>query len=133
LLNNPNWKPPAEVKVGVEEWRKILKGAADLIEKEGWTRYQLGWGPETGYCAVGAIQKATFGEVITSDYNNVGKKAEQHSKYWDYRLACRKLEASINKRRRWKKQIFDWNDDIKDHNGRAGKFVVTKLRKVAES
>lgn len=59
MLYNKQWEKP-EIKT--EEWRKVLRNAADLIEYCGWVKHQLG-NENIGFCSIGAIETVTDGLV----------------------------------------------------------------------
>lgn len=63
LLFNPLWKTRvAEPAIKPEEWRKVLRGAADLIDTHGHVKFDLE--SEDGrLCMMGAICKAAAGDA----------------------------------------------------------------------
>jgi hypothetical protein len=53
MLYDPKWESPTET---LDVWRKILLGAADLIDKKGWI--QGAFERSTGFCIIGAMTRA---------------------------------------------------------------------------
>lgn len=94
-----------EVPVQRDHWRQVLLGAAELIEKRGWTtgKHHSEW----GYCARGAIL-ATYG----SPYSKI--------------RAMLKLRAYLGEARGLK-SIPRWNDCSASRYS-----VLDTLRRVAE-
>lgn len=111
MLYDPKWAPP-EVKV--EPWREILKNAAEIIEREGWTQGSYHKGG--GHCAIGAINKAAMLRKSRAGINLAIDKL--HGKLILNRVFSRDKKADI----------ILWND----FNG--DKFqLLNAMRKAAEA
>lgn len=112
MLFDPKWEE--KVEVTLEPWQEILLKAADILETEGWIRGR--YISEAGFCAIGAIRKASG---LSSDFNkpianlNLGTTPS-------YLIACRKLEMDVG-------AISSWNDTS------SKKIVIDQLRKVANA
>jgi hypothetical protein len=119
MLYDPGWKPaiaPTEIPP-IEPWRQILKDAADVIDKRGWTRGVLS--SPFGVCAIGAL------------------RAVPNKRRQDLEKAKRKLMALLSKRgrahyrlgRHITDEIMRWNDVCCHSKSEA----IRTFRKAAET
>lgn len=113
MFYDPKWEKPV-----IEPWRKALFDAADLLEKDGWTRIQFE-NKAGNHCAVGAINKVTIGSSY--DYGECNPIAKE---------AIAKLRAEIN--RRWFSlieygRVTSWNDGMT----RSKREVIRTMRRAA--
>jgi hypothetical protein len=116
MLFDPKWKT---AEITIEPWRQVMLDAADILECDGWIRgaYQK---PE-GYCAIGALRKASGVPHISNHHNFDGTTLKQH--FPAYAHACYVLELKLSS------GIGCWNDS----RLRTKTEVVAKLREVANA
>lgn len=122
MLYDPKWTPPA-TEIKLEPWQEILLKAATILEEKGWV--QDGLHSPKGFCALGALQWACYGQVYTSSVFNktdVDGKRERHNDV--YIQACHNLGNAV---RDW--DIYHWNDNP----GRTAKEVIDQMRTVANA
>ncbi len=106
LYDPKKWDAP-EVEP-VEDWRRVLRRAAALLETNGWCQGEME-GDGGRHCALGAIEASYIDPE-------------------DGTLAIMALKKVLGAKGR-KAFIADWNDT----RGRTKKDVIAKLRKAAAS
>jgi hypothetical protein len=100
----------------LEEWRRILFRAADIIEHVGWCRGMLRHG--TDYCAVGAIIAAfNKGEVPDEECLDSFLLAKPHVQWIIFKVESYLVEP----------YLMSWND----RRARSADEVASLLRAVA--
>lgn len=115
--------------VNLQPYQNILLGAADLLEREGWTQEIYGRYGDSK-CAVGALIAAAGTQVRTGD-NVIRLGPEDSDSAFDEAVIA--LNHTIYKRFRSNHLdealdfIYNWNDVV----SRRGSHVVRKLREAA--
>lgn len=117
MLKNPNWQP-AKTDIELEEWQNILLKAADIIVQYGWIQDKVG-NVHMGFCLVGALQQAAYGQTFYSTYTDVPGNVRN-----DYLTACRKLGEHIHS-----VTLYSWND----RNYRTKDQVVAALKEAVNA
>lgn len=91
---------------------ETAQGAIDALNKYGWIRYE-GGSKDTGFCALGAINYATFCGLDNPN-----------EEYDEFRICSDSLAKAIGT-----KQIALWNDD----SSRTKDDVIAALQKVIDN
>lgn len=105
MLYDPKWEVPAPVVVE-EDWRKVVRLAAQHLRQYGWIQRWLG-STEYGFCTVGAVLSAAC-ELEGIDYNKARTHVARDNS--PYMIAIGKIESHISHNGNCPHSIPGWND-----------------------